>query len=521
MTSQDGRFWLSFNGEIYNYLELREQLRDYRYRTRSDTEVVLAAFERWGPACLDRFIGMFAFVIWDTRDRRLFAARDRFGVKPLHYHTRPDGTLLMASEIKALHAAGVPREPNDAVWALYLSRGLAGGGRETFWRGIRSLPPGHALEWRGGETRTWQWYDLACESGALFDPRPAAAVADEYAALLDDSVRLRFRADVPVGVTLSGGLDSSILLAAIDRSQRADQRAIKAFTFVTGDPAYDELPWVAAMLAGTGHPLIECRLSAADVPALAASVQASQDEPFGGVPTLAYAKVFERARREGVIVLLDGQGLDEQWAGYDYYRRAVDGPGAPIVQGASSSAIRAECLVADFERLAEPPLIEQPFADALRNLQYRDIAVTKMPRALRFNDRVSMRASTELREPFLDHRLFELALRQPAHHKIRGGSGKWLVRDAMSHALPHGVSAAPKRAVQTPQREWLRGPLREWAAAQIEVAIDACGGTWLEAAAVRGAWRSYLEGDGDNSFFVWQWISIGLMAPSFEATQAA
>ncbi|NOT62413.1 MAG: asparagine synthase (glutamine-hydrolyzing), partial [Acidobacteria bacterium] len=403
MTNHDGTIVIAFNGEIYNYRELRRELADYPYRSQSDTEVMLAAYERWGTACLDHFIGMFALLLWDERKQTLFAARDRFGVKPLYYATAEDGALLFASEIKTLHAAGIARTPDTTAWATYLKTGLYDHSSRTFWQGVSSLPAGHSLTWHNNQIKIEKWYDFADLANAPLDARSHEEVIAEYLDLLTNSVSLRFRADVPVGINLSGGLDSSTLLGLVQRVQGADS-AVKAFTFTTGDDNYDELPWVRQMLAHTRHPISVCQLNASEVPALAASVQAHQDEPFGGLPTLAYAKIFERARQEGIIVLLDGQGMDEQWAGYDYYRRALSPEllvPASIVQGSKDSPVRPECLTADFAALSETANYPKPFPDALRNLQYRDIRVTKIPRALRFNDRVSMRASTELREPFL------------------------------------------------------------------------------------------------------------------------
>jgi asparagine synthase (glutamine-hydrolysing) len=324
MADSRGRLWVVFNGEIYNYRELRAELAGYPFQTRTDTEVLLAAFQRWGPGCLERLVGMFAFVVWDSEHRSLFAARDRFGVKPLFYHTDADGTLALASEIKALHVSGVPRSPDDRAWASYFAHGVQDASDRTFWKGVRSLPAGYHLEWRDGRTSVNRWYDISARVGVDDDARPLEEVQEEYTALLFESVRLRFRSDVPVGINLSGGLDSSTLLGVVQAVQGADSDA-HAFTFATGDPRYDELPWVERMLTRTRHPLSVCHLSAADVPALASSVADSQDEPFGGIPTLAYARLFERARAEGVIVLLDGQGMDEQWAGYEYYHTARGG----------------------------------------------------------------------------------------------------------------------------------------------------------------------------------------------------
>src|SRR5262249_52984348 len=161
---------------------------------------------------------------------------------------------------------------------------------------------------------------------------------------------------------------------------------VKAFTFATGDPNYDELPWVRQMLAQTQHQSVACTLGPADVPELAASVAQHQDEPFGGLPTLAYARLFERARAEGIVGFLDGQGLDEQWAGYDYYAASDDGQAAAIVQGTKGRPCRPECLTPEFRALARPAQWAEPFTDRLRNQQYRDVRHTKIPRALRFND---------------------------------------------------------------------------------------------------------------------------------------
>lgn len=538
MVSADGRWHIVYNGEIYNYRELGAELSVYPFATKTDTEVVLAAWSRWGEACLDRFVGMFAFLLWDARERRLHAVRDRFGVKPLYWADGPAGGLLLSSEIKALRSAGAGVEPDPATWATYLETGATDHSNDTFWQGIRSVPPGHRLTWHGGRARTVRWYSLPDRVGMESDSRDEQTVADEYRALLEESVALRFRSDVPVGINLSGGLDSSALLGVV-RAVQGPESDVAAFTFVTGDPAYDELPWVAQTLGRTRHPSIVAALSASDVPALAESVAAFEDEPFGGLPTLAYARLFEVARAAGVVVLLDGQGMDEQWAGYDYYARAmadettpgladavpgisalvpgtsaplVQGTSAPLVQGTRGPVTRAEFLAPEFRALARPFEPSRPFgSDALRNLQWRDLRFTKLPRALRFSDRASMRSSTELREPFLDHRLVELAMRQPADRKIRNGQGKWLLRRITEGLLPEGVIEAPKRPVQTPQREWLRGPLRAWATDHIEAALDGPASSWLDARAVRASWRDYGEHGSDNSFFVWQWISLGLL----------
>lgn len=514
LSTADRRFHIILNGEIYNYLELRKELEtEYIFRTFTDTEVLIAAYLKWGIHCLDKLIGMFAFVIWDEQTKMAFAARDRFGVKPLFIHEGADKTIYVASEIKALHAAGVSREPDLKAWAQYLSTGITDLKERTFWTGINSLPAGHLLLWTTDGTKIVRWYDIAQKIGDEFDGRREEEVALEYLDLMKQSVEMRFRADVPVGINLSGGLDSSTLLSMVQITQSRHD-TVKAFTFVTGDERYDELPWVKKMIDQTRHPLVIASLSAEEVPRLAASVQEYQDEPFGGLPTIAYAKLFEEARSNDVKVLLDGNGMDEQWGGYDYYQR-IDSNGDQrftVVQGTQCSPLRPECLDEEFRSIAERIEFAQAFSDGFRNLQYRDTVYTKIPRALRFNDRVSMRASTELREPFLDHRLVELAFRQPQERKRQNGTGKKMLRDIVRNLMPCGISEAPKRPLQTPQREWLRGPLSEWAEQCIKAGLEGLGNGWFKKDSVLSSWRSFCSGESDNSFYVWQWISVGLMS---------
>jgi len=519
MTNHDQSLWIVLNGEIYNYLELRAELPDYPYSSHSDTEVILAAYEKWGEACLDRFIGMFAFLLWDARKQVLFAARDRFGVKPLYYAELPSGALAFSSEIRALHNAGLEEEPDSVTWATYLTFRIYEHRERTFWHGVKSLPAGHKLVWMNGRYTIGEWYNLAEQIDVGENKiQSEQSVMEEYRALLKESIELRFRSDVPVGINLSGGVDSSILLGLVHAVQ-GHESDVNVYTFVTGDKHYDELPWVKQMLARTHHPHKICQLSPGEIPDLAVKVQWHQYEPFGGLPTLAYSKLHQRAKHDGVIVLLDGQGLDEQWAGYDHYAHCLADQ-HPVDSWAiadpnpsnAESSVNSKTLVPEFTELAEPFMPPSCFPDSLRNTQFRDARYTKIPRALRFNDRISMMYSTELREPFLDHRLFELALSQPAERKIRNGTHKWLLRQMVADLLPHGVREAPKRTVQTPQREWLRGPLKNWADDCIEAALSVYGGSWLDADSVRREWQAYQVKGADNSFYIWQWVNLGLMS---------
>lgn len=496
--SSDGRYHLVFNGEIYNYLELKQKLRfDFEFKTNSDTEVLLAAFIKWGKDCLAELNGMFAFIIWDKKDQSLFAARDRFGVKPLYFSQLAD-SLILSSEIRPHWQIGIPKVLNSDVWHSYLTKGQYGMPDETFWKGIHQIPGGHYLTLKNGDIEIRSWYDFVTRSMALINHQEN----DEEAYILDllkDSVQLRFRADVPVGFNLSGGLDSSTLLALVSDAY-PDEKKIEAFTFFTGDDRYDELPWVRQMLVGKPYPLNTCKLEVSDIPYLTQKIASVQDEPFGGIPTLAYAKVFEEARKKGILVLLDGQGSDEAWAGYDYYLKNT----TSLIQGTNTSPVRPEALTNSLKSMGSRE-IPMPFSDELLNNQFRDIFYTKIPRALRFNDRVSMAFSTELREPFLDYRLVEYVFSRSRDFKIKDGQQKWLLRKIAAKYLGDDIALAPKRPLQTPQREWLGGPLASWVEEKIEFLkanID-----WFDPESLDVIWKEYKNGNQENSFYIWQWVN--------------
>ena len=500
--SKDKRYILVYNGEIYNYPELRESLKkNFDFKTASDTEVLLAAYINWGKACLSKLNGMFSFAIWDSKKKELFAARDRFGVKPLYYALKGD-CFYFASEIKTLFAAGIPKKTNDSIWAGYFAFGSYGMPNETFWEGIEQLPGGHSLIYKNGQLSLNKWYVFEEEIKKYKKDLPFKEVKETYQNLLEESIKLRFRADVPVGFNVSGGLDSSTLLALVNRNEKGEK--INAYTFYTGDPNYDELPWVEELLANTQNPLHKLLLNASEVKDLSVKMSGFQDEPFGGVPTIAYGKIFQQAREDKVVVLLDGQGMDEQWAGYDYYVKKNDS----LIQGVKKSPFRKEVLAKEFLNKAVKPIYPKPFGDDVLNLQYRDLFYTKIPRALRFNDRISMAASTELREPFLDYRLVEFAFAQPLDYKIKDGIQKYLLRSLVSELLGDTIRYAPKRPLQTPQREWLAEDLKPWVETEIK-AISTH--KWFDKEGLEKELNAYFAGDQDSSFHIWQWLNTSLL----------
>lgn len=497
---------LVFNGEIYNYLELKKELKEFNFKTNSDTEVLLASYKKWGKNCLQKLNGMFAFAIWNRKTGSLFAARDRFGVKPFYYAIK-NNVLYFASEIKTLFAAGIQKEPNKKVWANYFLYGNYGMPNETFWKNIQQLPGGFSLEYKSGNTTKTRWYDFKEAVQKHFNQNLTyEEVQQKYVALLEDSIKLRFRADVPVGFNISGGLDSSTLLSFVNQNENATK--LKAFTFYTNDERYDELPWVEEMISLTENPLKKVLLKAEEVPSLSGKISYHQDEPFGGIPTLAYSKIFEKARVEKVLVLLDGQGMDEQWAGYDYY---VSSTNSNTIQGVQKSPFRENVLTEELLNHADKPQYPQPFKDELLNKQYRDLFFTKIPRALRFNDRISMAYSTELREPFLDYRLVEFAFAQPKEYKIKRGVQKSMLREIVSKHLSDSITYAPKRPLQTPQREWLAKELKKEVNFGIKKISKSKYGEWFDITEMKKEWQRYIEGDNDSSFHIWQWLNFSLL----------
>lgn len=539
---------LTFNGEIYNYIELRRELAGYPFRSQTDTEVILAAYEKWGVQAFGRFIGMFAFALWDERRQQLICVRDRFGIKPFLYAHR-GGRFLFASEARALLAAGVPGEPDIGAWRDYLANGLLDHDERTFFSGITRLKPGHYLVvGRDGRVeREAAYWSLPEEVAKVADGwrGDTAAACERLRDLVNEAVSLRLRADVPVGVNLSGGLDSSILAATVSAVEPGNSGPRAAFTIGYGDPRYDEADFAAAAVDARRFDRRVHVFRPQDVETDIDDAVESLEAPFGGVATMAYFALHRHIRRAGFKVALEGQGLDEQFGGYGYFRaarlidlaqegfRAIraeishDRPGyrfwlrhaRRIVKGFEggpvyydgTSPVDRSCLNPDLVAFADArnPVPESPFPDALRAMLYRDLRHTKLPRVLRMNDLLSMRHGIELREPFLDHRVVAFAFAMPGAMKIARGVSKVLPRIAFRDRLPAAVLDAPKRFVVSPQREWLRGPLQGLVQDVIASRSFRDRG-YFDAKTVAAAYTRFLQGGSDNALFVWQWVNCEL-----------
>jgi asparagine synthase (glutamine-hydrolysing) len=480
MVDAAGELALVYNGELYNYVELREELvaRGHEIRGTGDTAVLLAAYREWGRDCVERFVGMWAFALLDTRAQTLLLSRDRFGIKPLYWARLGDG-IVLASEIKALLAAGVAREPDERVVRRYLLTGRVDETDATFFSAVRQLPPAHdaVVDLRApGDPRPRRFWE---PPGPTANRRPPRDDAERFGALLHDAVRIHARSDVPVGSCLSGGLDSSAVVCVAEELRRAD--AIPSYThrgvsYVPGDAELSERPFMAAVAQKTGIATTYVEPSIDDVVAGVPGIIRQQDEPFGSASVAAQWFVFRAAREAGLTVMLDGQGADEYLAGYlgflrvhaadlaarrrvpelawlalDARRRTGGWPipardalglalnGSNSAPGPGEPPPAIELMGAALRQDAEPPdwLVEPPAS--LEETLRRHLTTLGLPALLRFEDRNSMAHSIEARVPLLDHRLVEYALALPTASKLRGAETKSVLRRALAGTLPDSV----------------------------------------------------------------------------------
>ena len=474
MATPDESIWLTYNGEVYNFQELRAELeaRGFTFRTKGDTEVVLRAYEAWGDAAVERLRGMFAFAIWDARRRRMLIARDPLGIKPL-YHTRTtDGTLLFASEIRALLTwPGVQAEmDDDALWDFLGQRYVPG--PRTMFRGIAKLPAGHLMIVEHGETRIRRYWDVPLDGETWSEHQCVAAFRD----LVTDSVRRELVSDVPLGVFLSGGLDSTTVTALA--STILDEPVRTFCVGYSGRQGVNERPYarLAAERFRTHHREVEIGLD--EFWDLLPEAVASMEEPVVEGPAVSLLQL-SRFTREHVTVVLSGEGADENLAGYASYRRHLRMqrlawlPSLAPLAGLAPSrrlarlaewigqdvAERYRGVSAVFTAHERKRLLGRgaPAVDSaavhyertrglppLQRMLYYDQKVWLPDDLLVKADKMTMAASLELRVPFLDHKVVEWAWRVPQRLKIDGDSGKVLLRRAFAEVVPTPILARDK-----------------------------------------------------------------------------
>ncbi|AOL94970.1 XrtA/PEP-CTERM system amidotransferase [Porphyrobacter sp. LM 6] len=558
MHSADGRAVIVFNGEIYNFRELRRELEQagFTFRTSGDTEVILAAWQRWGVDCLKRLDGMFAFALFDLDKRQLFLARDRFGVKPLFLAHLSDGSIAFASELKGLLAHPLlRRRVNAHAIEAYMAWGYVPD-THSILSGVAKLPAGHFWLIEQGRTpgRPQRWWDID------FSQRERGSEADlsaQLVHLLRDAVRSRMVADVPLGAFLSGGVDSSGVVALM---AEASAQPVRTCSIGFDVAAYDETSYARQVAARFGADHQE-RIVATDDFAAIDQIAAMFDEPFADASALPTWRVCQLAR-ERVTVALSGDGADEAFAGYrrqvfhhhEERARAVLPAGlrAPLfgalgrawpkadwaprplrakatllalaesgeegyARGLSVTlpearrALYSDSFAASLDGFrAEDELIAMmcaaPGRSGLDRAQYADLAFWLPGDILTKVDRTSMAVSLEAREPLLDHRLVEFAARLPERMRVRGSSGKYLLKKSLERYLPNDVLYRPKQGFVTPIAEWLRGPLAGAARGIASGCLAQTG--FFDPKSIAALAEAHIAGRADHSRTLWQLLML-------------
>jgi len=553
MCTADGRYALVFNGEIYNYIELRAELEKcgHTFSSESDSEVLLEAFAEWGAAAASRLVGMFAFAILDTFARTVTLVRDPFGIKPLHYATWPGG-LGFASEIKSLlHLPGVSRRASAQALLDYLDQGAVGHSSQTMFADVKSLPPGSfatlTLDRPDRLALERYWSPPEDETIEISFDEASAQVRD----LFLDSLSLHLRSDVPVGTALSGGVDSSAIIAGL-RSVGGADTDIRAFSYIASDPTLSEEKWVDLAAVAAGARVVKVSPSETDLLTDLDDLIKCQDEPFGSTSIYAQHRVFRSAAEHGVKVMLDGQGADEMLAGYRPYisvriasllrrgdllaarRLAFAGARLPgsqsaprllakagasllppgvfqhVKHGVDASRPQADRWI-DHAWFAKHGGIERPvspLSTSLHEVLRRDVTSSSLPALLRYEDRNSMAFSIESRVPFLTTSLADFVLRLPASYLLdTDGTTKSVFRSAMRGIVPDGIlDRRDKIGFATPEKQWL-GALSGWVDTTLDNADrDSLPGLRLEM--VRAEWQGICAGQRPFGWHVWRWLNL-------------
>jgi asparagine synthase (glutamine-hydrolysing) len=499
------RYTVLHNGEIYNYIELREELKGkgYQFRTQTDTEVLVAAYDCWKEDCLEQFDGMFAFVIWDEKEKEFFAARDRFGEKLFYYIDDPGNkTFLFASEIKAFWSISLGKEFNKKMLFNFLTIGYTDNPTqpdETFYDDLKKLPAASFLKIRMRSDiliEIEKYWDIDVEEQE--DNISDDDAITKFNELFKTSIKRRLRSDVPLGTSLSGGLDSSSIAATITKFQISN---FKFQTFSAIFPGFEknEENYIDEVANHFSLRSFKTVVSDKEIPDLFEKIVQQQDEPFGSAGTLPQYKVFELAKQNNVKVLLDGQGADEILAGYHKYyqwywqelfrQRKLISSGelekakeiginekfgvrniiASLLPDFASvflerqyllHALKQEDLSKDFVHLqSKEAYYTTPAIFTLNGVLYFNTCMHGLEELLRYADRNSMAHGREVRLPFLSHELVEFLFSLPSHFKIRNGWTKWTLRKAMEKTLPSAITWRPNKiGLEPPQRSWMQLP---------------------------------------------------------------
>lgn len=553
------RYWITYNGEVYNYQEIRRDLQvlGYSFRTQTDTEVILAAYAAWGTDCLSRFNGMFAFVIYDAQKRSIFAARDRFGVKPLYYTSLND-LFAIGSEIKQFTVLpGWKFRPNGQRAYDFLNWGVLDHTNETLFSGVNQLRGGHYLYFsidslKEQTPQQIQWYTLTSKpfQGTF------QQAAERYGELLSDSIRLRLHADVDVGSCLSGGLDSSTIVCMAQKQLQNSKERLLTFTAGSEVSRFDERSFVNAVIEKTG---VDSRVVIPQADALFDTLSTlvwHQDEPFISTSVFAQWEIFKLVKQNHIKVMLDGQGADEHLGGYhgffanhlyDLFTSMKWGkllselshtkqrhPQLAVLMMLANKLVPEslqQCLRGvlgkssttpkwiDFQSLAAKPSIPYPLQHPFYAQSQQQILQSSVPMLLHFEDRNSMAHSVESRTPFLDYRLVEFALGCPTEYKVHNGISKRLLRAAAENALPEKIlHRHDKMGFLTAEEVWFKQQCPKTVLAGIRKAIELSGGAISNAMYART--EQMIAGKRPFDYSYWRTLCYGVWLERFAEASA-
>lgn len=557
MQYADGKLWITYNGEVYNYLELRIELEKlgFSFHSQSDTEVILAAYNAWGEACVHRFRGMWSFAIADLVTKKLFCSRDRFGIKPFYYYSNGQ-QFVFSSEIKQLfHFPFVPRQVNERMIYEYLKFGTVEDNAETSFAEIKKLPHGHNLtvDLESGAVAVTPYYQPYFRVNHSITLEEAA---EEFQRLLSDSVRVHLRSDVEVGTCLSGGLDSSALVCIMSRLLKEHDKTEMQHTFSSHfeEKEVNELAYMQEVIRHTGARSHFTYPEAADLLRVMEQFIWHHEEPFGSTSIFAQWSVFQLAAQYGIKVMLDGQGADELLAGYlwfpYHYFAELRSKGAyarlawevlqhtryhglswfAFVPGRLGSLLRRSIGISpplSIDWLA--PELEQcycgqsvynrthqqkPFGDQeeLNNTLYQYTFHGQLQSLLRYEDRNSMAWSVESRVPYLDFPLVEFLFSLPSHFKIRDGYTKRVMRDGLVGTLPAKIRLrTSKLGFPTPERRWQLTELRPLIIRSVQ---DGSLDRFVHAEKAM-KFLSKIERYGRLDYSPWRWLNLSLWLKAF------
>ncbi|MGD0534818.1 MAG: asparagine synthase (glutamine-hydrolyzing) [Methanoregula sp.] len=538
MTNEDSSLWLVFNGEIYNFVELREELakKGHTFYSKSDTEVILHAYEEWGHDCLARFNGMWAFALWDERKQELFCARDRFGIKPFYY-TTVGGSFLFASEIKALLVhPDAGNTPDDKMLCTYLAWGVQDHCSRTMFEGILQIEPGHALiVTREGIQPPFRYWDITVnpEIGTDSDEE---AIATHLRELLTDAARSHLKSDVAVGTCLSGGIDSSTLAVIINTLIRKDSpdrvgTRQKTFSVVFSNKKFDESQYINDVVAATGVDAARTEPTPNQLWEDIDRLVYIQDEPFGSLSMYAQYCVMRLASTK-VKVVLDGQGADELLAGYLGYQGSYIREliwtfhwGTALSEIIGSIRHHHGFFTAALQQLRVrkarrgllkciPETIDR-YQGTLDKVLYRELVSTNLPELLHYEDRNSMAFSIEARVPYLDIRVAEYIASLPFKEKIHNGVTKAVLRRAIKGLIPESIRCRQdKMGFVTPEECWMKNELRPFVLGILSSGSFKSRPYW-DADAVAKNYLAFIEGTSAYSFDVWRIICAEMWLRKF------